>query len=125
MLASLGAVLYLQQFIPHEGADLRVLVIGERMYGMRRVNPHDWRTNCARGATSERIDVSDELAELAQRAARAVGAPVAGVDILPGRDGQLYLIEVNAVPGWKALARCHGVDIARAVLDFTAAQVRR
>jgi ribosomal protein S6--L-glutamate ligase len=120
MLEQLGAVLYLQEFIKHEGADLRLLVIGHRVLGMRRRNPLDWRTNVSRGATPEPLEVTPELADLAHRAAASVGATVAGVDLLPGCDGQLYAIEVNAVPGWKALARVHGVDVARLVLDYVA-----
>ncbi|HJT31940.1 MAG TPA: RimK family alpha-L-glutamate ligase [Pirellulales bacterium] len=118
MLDQLGAVLYLQEFIDHDGSDLRLLVIGERVLGMRRRNPLDWRTNVSRGATAEPLEVTPELAELAHRAAEVVGAPLAGVDLLPGRDGQLYAIEVNAVPGWKALARAQGIDVARLVLEF-------
>ncbi|HEX5444330.1 MAG TPA: RimK family alpha-L-glutamate ligase, partial [Pirellulales bacterium] len=118
MLEQLGAVLYLQEFIAHGGCDFRLLVIGDRVLGMTRRNPLDWRTNISRGATAEPLEVTPELAEMAHRAADAVGAPVAGVDLLPGRDGQLYAIEVNAVPGWKALARAHGIDVARLVLDY-------
>ena len=58
------------------------------------------------------------MAELARRAADAIGAPLAGVDLLPGRDGRLYVLEVNAVPGWKALSAALRVDIAAAVLEF-------
>jgi RimK family alpha-L-glutamate ligase len=53
MLAQLGAVLYLQEFVPHEGSDLRLLVIGDRILAMRRSNPLDWRTNISRGAKAE------------------------------------------------------------------------
>jgi ribosomal protein S6--L-glutamate ligase len=116
-LAQIGAVIYVQQFISHAGHDLRVFVLGERMFAMRRRNGADWRTNVSRGATTEPVDVTPELADLARRASDAVGAWMAGVDLLPGRDGKLYVIEVNAVPGWKALARTHGVDIAQKVLD--------
>jgi RimK family alpha-L-glutamate ligase len=116
-------VLYVQQFIPHEGADLRLLVIGERIVAMRRRNPLDWRTNISRGAKAEPFEPDDELIELASRAAAAVGAPLAGIDLLPGKDGQLYTLEVNAVPGWKGLAKAHGIDIARLVLDFVVEQV--
>jgi len=117
-LAPLGAVLYLQQFVPHDGFDLRLLVIGDRVLGMRRRNPADWRTNIARGATAEPLEVTEDLARLARTAAAAVGAPVAGVDLLPGRDGRLYTIEVNAVPGWKALAAALEVDVAALVLEY-------
>jgi glutathione synthase/RimK-type ligase-like ATP-grasp enzyme len=55
---------------------------------------------------------------MARTAARAVGAPLAGVDLLPARDGNVYVLEVNAVPGWKALARTLERDVARLVLDY-------
>lgn len=118
LLVQLGAVLYLQEFIPHDGCDLRVLVVGRKMWGMQRRNPLDWRTNVSRGATTEPLEVTSELADLARRAADAIGAQVAGVDLLPGRDGQLYALEVNAVPGWRALARTLQVDVARHVLEY-------
>jgi len=117
-LTQLGAVIYLQQFIPHQGRDLRLFTLGDKMFAMARSNPNDWRTNVSRGATTEPIEVTPELAELAQRAAQAVGAPMAGVDLLPGADGQLYTIEVNAVPGWRALAAAIGHDMSAEVLSF-------
>lgn len=117
-LEQTGAVLYLQQFIEHDGVDWRLLVIGDEVLGMRRVNPNDWRTNISLGARGEPLEVTAELAQLARRAAACVGASVAGVDLLPGRDGRLYAIEVNAVPGWRALAGVTGVDVAARVLEF-------
>jgi RimK family alpha-L-glutamate ligase len=118
MLAQLGGVLYVQEFVPHDGFDLRVLIIGERMFAIRRRSEHDWRTNVSRGATAEPIELTAELANAARRAADAVGAPLAGVDLLPGRDGELYALEVNAVPGWQALTAALDIDIARVVLEF-------
>jgi RimK family alpha-L-glutamate ligase len=125
MLAQLGAVLYLQEFIPHEGYDCRLLLVGDDIFAMQRASTTDWRTNVSRGATTAAFHPTPELCDLARRAAAAVGAPLAGVDLLPGRDGQWYVLEVNAVPGWKALARTLGVDIARRVLEFAAAECRR
>lgn len=124
LLTQLGCLIYLQPFIPHEGYDLRVLLIGGEAWGVRRRNSRDWRTNVSRGAVAEPIALDDSLVETARRAAAAVGAVVAGVDLLPGKDGRLYAIEVNAVPGWRALAQACQVDIARRMLDFLADQVR-
>jgi ribosomal protein S6--L-glutamate ligase len=120
-LEQTGAVLYLQQFVPHDGCDWRLLVVGDDVFGMRRVNRDDWRTNISLGARAEPLEVTVELAQWARRAADAVGASVAGVDLLPGRDGRMYALEVNAVPGWRALARVAGVDIAERVLRHVAA----
>lgn len=125
MLEQLGAVIYLQEFVPHDGCDLRLLVIGDETLAMRRCNPHDWRTNVSRGATAEAFAPGDTLIDMARRAAAAVEAPLAGVDILPGRDGELYLIEVNAVPGWRALSRATGKDVAGMVLGLVESMVAR
>ena len=58
-----------------------------------------------------------EVERLAIDAARALGAEMAGVDLIPDLDrGCLTLLEVNAVPGWRALSRVTGIDIAAAVL---------
>ena len=116
LLEPVGAVLYLQRFIQHEGFDLRLLVVGERVLAMRRSNPLDWRTNISRSAQrpnhSSPIDEQIEMA--ATRCRGGWRAPVAGVDLLPGCDGRLYTIEVNAVPGWKALSQATGQDVAAA-----------
>jgi ribosomal protein S6--L-glutamate ligase len=121
LLTQLGAVIYLQEFIPHEGYDLRLLVLGDRVLTARRSNPNDWRTNVSRGATMAPADPPPHLADMARRAADALGAPLAGVDLLPARDGQVYVLEVNAVPGWRALAKTLDIDVAALVLEYASA----
>jgi ribosomal protein S6--L-glutamate ligase len=123
LLADLGAVIYLQEFIAHPGYDLRLLLIGGRCWAIRRRNPLDWRTNLSRGAVAEPIEPSDEMIAMARRAADAVGALVAGVDLLSDAGGTLYAIEVNAVPGWRGAASALGVDIAAELLSFIEARV--
>lgn len=118
LLTQLGAVIYLQEFVPHDGFDLRLLTLGPDVLGMRRANRLDWRTNVSRGAACERLEVTAELGDLAWRSAQAVGAVMAGVDVLPAKDGRLLVIEVNAVPGWRALAKALSVDVAQRVLQL-------
>jgi ribosomal protein S6--L-glutamate ligase len=64
------------------------------------------------------VAISKEVEDLALRAAAAVEAPLAGIDLLPGPDGQMFVLEVNAVPGWRALAPVTGVDIAKEILSY-------
>jgi ribosomal protein S6--L-glutamate ligase len=118
-LERLGAVLYLQRFVRHPGHDYRVFVLrGEVIGMMRRHAPGtDWRTNVSQGGRAEACRLDPEGQRLALAAARAVGAEMAGVDLIPDLDrGQLVVLEVNAVPGWRALARVTGIDIAAAIL---------
>ena len=117
LLAQLGSVLYLQEFVPHAGFDLRLLLIGRRVLAMRRHAVGDWRTNLSRGGRAEPVEIDDELASLAHRAAAAVGARHAGIDVLTGLDGRRYVLEVNAVPGWKGLSSALRTDVAQLVLN--------
>lgn len=113
-----GAVLYLQKFIPHPGWDLRVFVVDGRILGaMRRHAGRGWRTNVAQGGTTEAVDVTADERRLALAAAQAVGARAAGIDLLPRPEGGYFVLEVNAVPGWRALAPTLGIDVARAIIE--------
>jgi tetrahydromethanopterin:alpha-L-glutamate ligase len=77
----------------------------------------EWRTNVSLGGRAEPCSLDPEAGRLALAAARAIGAEMAGVDLIPDLDrGQLVVLEVNAVPGWRALARVTGIDIAAAIL---------
>ena len=117
-LMRLNAVLYLQRFVDHEGYDVRVMVLGDRVLGgIRRRSPHDFRTNVSRSAVAELHTVTSREAELALGAAAATGTHVAGIDLLYDRQGNCYVIEVNAVPGWQAFARTTGIDVATVLMD--------
>jgi ribosomal protein S6--L-glutamate ligase len=116
-LERLQAVLYLQQFVRHPGWDLRVFVLGGRVLtAMRRHAKNDWRTNVAQGGRAAPIGLNAEEERLALAAAQAVGTAVAGIDLLPNPTGGYYVLEVNAVPGWRALAPTTGVDVAAAIV---------
>jgi ribosomal protein S6--L-glutamate ligase len=117
LLSNQRQVIYLQEIIDHPGWDLRVFCIGDRTIAMRRSNPMDWRTNAARGATAEAYDLSLQEKELAQRAARAIGAEVCGVDMVYDSSGRILFLEVNAVPGWRHLASTTDIDIAAEILS--------
>jgi ribosomal protein S6--L-glutamate ligase len=111
------AVLYVQQFVHHPGWDLRVFVLGGRVLtAMRRHAKEGWRTNVAQGGKAEAISVTAEEERLAIRAASAVGTSVAGIDLLPRPGGGYYVLEVNAVPGWRALAPATGIDVALEII---------
>ncbi len=114
----IGGVLYLQEFLPNPGHDLRVFVLNGRALGAirRQAAEGEWRANVAQGGRAVAVELDERAASLAIRAAEAVGAKVCGVDLLP-EDRGWVVIEVNAVPGWKAFSAATGLDVATQILD--------
>lgn len=113
-----GAVLYLQQFIQHPGYDVRILVLDGQVLGaMKRFSTNDFRTNVARSARTTTHTVTAEESNIALTAVETVGAKIAGVDLLYDADGRCFVIEVNAVPGWRAFSKTNNIDVAGYLTD--------
>jgi RimK family alpha-L-glutamate ligase len=119
------AVFYIQRVIQHDGADIRAFVVGNRVVAAieRRSTSGDWRTNVSLGGNARAIELSPEQTDAALRAARAVCADYAGVDLLPSRDGTLYVLEVNGIPGWSGVQQTTSADVAGAIIDHLASRV--
>jgi [lysine-biosynthesis-protein LysW]---L-2-aminoadipate ligase len=112
-------ILYLQELVDKPGRDIRVIVVGGRPIGAIYRVSADWRTGAARGAETQICPLGPELAALATRAAAALGAAIAGVDIVEDRAGRLLVLEVNHVVEFTGFMAAHGdrVDVAGAIAD--------
>ena len=100
-----------------EGRDVRAFVVGDRVIGAIERSAPGWRTNVARGGRARAFELPSEWCAMALRAARAVGAEYAGVDLLPADDGTVYVLEVNGIPGWRGLQQATSIDVASAIVD--------
>ena len=115
-----GGVFYLQEFVDSAQRpfrDCRVMVIDDEAIAAMERSSHHWITNRAQGADCRSIPLRDDLAELATRAARAVGAAYAGVDLLRNEMGEWLVTEVNGIPAWQGLQRATSVDVTALLTD--------
>jgi RimK family alpha-L-glutamate ligase len=118
-LTTIDAVLFLQEFIPNGGWDVRAFVIGGKVVAaMTRHASTDFRTNASRGGRCEATTLDADQERLAVNAAAAVGAPIAGVDLLQSTNGEWYVLEVNSTPGFQSLMSCTGVPIPTLLMQF-------
>src|SRR3954453_3465639 len=106
------AVYYLQETVPHDGVDVRALVVGDRVVAAIERVGTGWRANLARGAVARPVTLSAERATLAVRAAAVLGCDYAGVDLRGD-----FVLEVNGFPGWHGLEEASGVDVAAALVE--------
>ncbi|MCY4729514.1 lysine biosynthesis protein LysX [Natronomonas gomsonensis] len=116
-------VFYIQEFVEKPGRDIRVVATdGEPVAAMARSSDH-WLTNAARGAETEPIEVTEEMADLVERASDAVGGGLLGVDLM--ETGDSYTVhEVNHTVEFKALNEVSDVDVPGTVVDWLEAKVQ-
>ncbi|SMF23134.1 alpha-L-glutamate ligase, RimK family [Azospirillum oryzae] len=122
---AVAGVYYLQPFVPPhregEWRDCRVFVVGGVAVAAMIRHGRSWITNVHQGASCEALIPEGAVADLAVRAAAAVGADYAGVDLIPapGDESRWLVLEVNSMPAWQGLQSVSKVDIADALAaDF-------
>ncbi|MDG6947569.1 MAG: lysine biosynthesis protein LysX [Nitrososphaerota archaeon] len=117
---------YLQEYVNRPPRDVRAIVAGDSIIACvhRVAPPGEWRTNVARGATSEAFKPDAELTEIILRAAQAVGGGILGVDAMEPDSG--YLVhEVNNTVEFKGAQSAVGFDIPTKLMSYVAGAARR
>ncbi len=107
-----------QEYIEHEEGDIRIFTVGDEVLGaMTRLAPHDeWKTNVSAGSKSKKYELTDELTDIALKAAKSIDADYAGVDIMR-RNGDYVVIEVNTQADFKGFYRTVGINPAGRIVD--------
>jgi [lysine-biosynthesis-protein LysW]---L-2-aminoadipate ligase len=113
-------VFYVQAYVPKPGRDLRAFVIGDQVVAAIYRSGDHWITNTARGGSASVCPVTDDLADLALRAAEAVGGGILAVDLAEAEDG-LVVLEVNHTMEFRNSIDTTGVDLPGLVVDHVAA----
>ena len=119
-------VFYMQEYVKRPPRDLRIFVVGEEVVtGIYRYQPQDdWRTNTARGGKAVKCEITEEIRELALKAAKAVGGGVFGVDMMESPNG-LIVHEVNNTTEFKNTVPATGVDIPKIIMEYVMKEARR
>jgi len=118
------SIFYIQKYVDKKGRDIRSFVVGDEcIAAIYRTSDH-WITNTARGGTATACPVTDDLADISIRAARAVGGGIVALDIFESADG--YLVnEVNYTMEFKNSIAPTGVDIPGKIADYVLAAAPR
>jgi len=99
---------------PAEGRDLKIYVIGERLFGVRKVFPAITEAE----KYGEPFAPTAEQADIALRCGRAFGIDLYGVDLIE-HEGKTYVVDMSSIPGFKGVA---GRAVAFGVLLLRAAE---
>ena len=123
--ATLGVnhqVFYIQEYINKPGRDIRAFVVGDETICAIYRSSENWITNTARGGVATNCPVTDEIAEVCQRAARAVGGGLLALDLFETEHG-LTVNEINHTMEFRNSIVTTGVNIPQKMIDYVVAQV--
>ena len=124
-LGSVGhGIFYIQPFIEKGSADIRTFVIGsETICGVHRRSTH-WITNTARGATTEKCEITQAIDEISVAAAMAVGGGLLAVDLFETGDGRILVNEVNSSIEFRNSSEPTGVNIPARIAQYVLDRAR-
>lgn len=121
---SMKARVIVQEYIEEsKGADIRAFVVDGKVVGAmkRQGKEGEFRSNLHQGGSGSLIKLSKVEREAALTAARAMGLPIAGVDMLQSERGPLIL-EVNSSPGLQGIELTTKKDIASSIVRYVVKQ---
>jgi glutathione synthase/RimK-type ligase-like ATP-grasp enzyme len=114
----IAGVYYLQQFQSNgaqDFTDYRLFVLRGRVIATMMRRASTWITNVKQGGQPLAVAPDLKMERLAIAAAKAVGAAIAGVDVLVGADGAPTVLEVNSMPAWSGVQKVSKRNIAEAI----------
>ncbi len=122
-----GVNFLVQEFIKESiGEDIRALVVGNRVVASikRQSLDGDFRSNTHQGGEGVAVKLTDEETRTALKAARAMGLPICGVDMMRSERGPLVL-EVNSSGSLKTPELITGRDIATKIIEYIEINAKR
>lgn len=114
-----GTNILLQEFVKESaGVDIRAFVVGGKVVAsMKRQSlDDDFRSNLHQGGAGTPIKLTDEERKTAQKAAKAMGLSICGVDLMRSERGPLVL-EVNASPGF-GIEHVTNHNVAAKIIEY-------
>lgn len=115
-----GVSFLVQEFVEESaGVDIRAIVVGGRVVAsIKRQNlDEDFRSNTHQGGIGKAVKLTDEEEKTAIRAAKAMGLPICGVDMMRSARGPLVL-EVNSSASIKTPEKVGRRDVSSKIIEY-------
>jgi len=122
-----GVSFMVQEFVEEAaGQDIRALVVGSRVVASikRQSLDDDFRSNTHQGGFGQVVKLTEEEAKTAVKAAKAMGLPICGVDMIRSERGPLVL-EVNSSASIKTPEIITKRDVATKIIEYIENNAKR
>ena len=91
-------VIFAQRYHQPDGLDHKLYVIGEEVFGVRRV----WPPKTLEDKLGEPFEATGQMREIALGCGRAFDVGLYGVDLITS-NGKPYIVDINSFPGFKGV----------------------
>jgi len=115
-----GVNFLVQEFVEESaGSDIRALVVGGRVVASikRQSLDDDFRSNTHQGGVGKAVKLTEEEEKTAVKAAKSMGLPICGVDMMRSERGPLVL-EVNSSASIKTPESVTNRDVATKIIEY-------
>ena len=115
-----GVSFLVQEFVSESvGTDIRALVVGSRVVASikRQSLTDDFRSNTHQGGVGKRVKLTEDEEKTAVKAAKAMGLPICGVDMMRSERGPLIL-EVNSSASLKTPELLTKRNVAAQIIEY-------
>jgi len=122
-----GVNFLVQEFVAESaGTDIRALVVGGRVVASvkRQSLDGDFRSNTHQGGEGVPVKLTDEERKVALKAAKAMGLPICGVDMMRSDRGPLVL-EVNSSASIKTPELITKRNVAEKIIEYIEQNAKR
>ena len=118
-------IYYLQEMVNRPPRDIRVITIGDKaISAMYRKSSGGFKTNIALGADPELCEITKEIEDLCEKASKAVGGGILGIDLMEDKEKGLVVHEVNNTVEFKGLVKVSEKNIPKEMIDYAIRNIK-
>lgn len=118
-------IYYLQEMVDRPPRDIRVITVGDQaISAMYRKSSGGFKTNIALGADPELCQITKEIEDLCEKASKAVGGGILGIDLMEDKEKGLVVHEVNNTVEFKGLVKVSKKNIPKEMIDYAVRNIK-
>ena len=118
-------IYYLQEMVDRPPRDIRVITVGDQaVSAMYRKSSGGFKTNIALGADPELCEITKEIEDLCEKASKAVGGGILGIDLMEDKEKGLVVHEVNNTVEFKGLVKVSEKNIPKEMIDYAVRTIK-
>ncbi len=120
-------VYYIQEYVEKPNRDIRVFLVGNEvaLSVCRSAKEGAFLTNLNAGGSASGFELTGEMKEIVHKVGGMLGQGIYGVDLIEGKGGECFVLEVNHAPEFSKSAGSRIGEVAEKIVQFAVAKAKK